>query len=314
MDWAPRVKAAQIRKLYRSMRQGVCDEDILLDVGWALYARCQDIVTAVTALQLGTVPCPSCNKSVQRQGIPLPTSQQQADLFRVHHRAGWFPCEHCQQRLLWQDCRDALRQMPRCLRCYESLQRQGTELHCDCGASWQSDNYRKSISQRVLLPCPHCHQRLRRPVFDRHPLDAPVGKQIRPEFNCSNCQARLVRSGPLLICHSCGHQVRWRSLKKSIKRRNETLSCAGCGNEFNWQAWRRRALDYSTGNPSPAFEFLHSWPATKVTDQRMMRVDILLQALHGQGALAPVFIEGSKGSIRQLLDELAAELPLSPPG
>ena len=38
----------------------------------------------------------------------------------------------------------------------------------------------------------------------------------------------------------------------------------------------------------------------------MMHIDFLVQALHGQGALAPVFIEGSKDSIRQLLDELAA--------
>lgn len=38
----------------------------------------------------------------------------------------------------------------------------------------------------------------------------------------------------------------------------------------------------------------------------MMYIDVLIQALHGQGALAPVFIEGTRASIRHLLDELAA--------
>jgi hypothetical protein len=100
--------------------------------------------------------------------------------------------------------------------------------------------------------------------------------------------------------------LRLRSYKKSIKRRDETLSCESYGHEFRWRAWRDRAGEYSTGNPSPAFEFVKNWPTSEVTEQRLMHVDILVQALHGQGALAPVFIEGTKTSIRQLLDELAA--------
>jgi len=99
--------------------------------------------------------------------------------------------------------------------------------------------------------------------------------------------------------------LRLRSYKKSIKRRDETLSCESCGHEFRWRAWQDRAGEYSTGNPSPAFEFVKNWPTSEVTEQRLMHVDILVQALHGQGALAPVFIE-AKTSIRQLLDELAA--------
>jgi hypothetical protein len=257
-------------------------------------------------MQLGEVPCPNCGEAVQRRSVPAPTARQKADLFRLHHRVGWFHCEHCQGRLLWQDCRDALRRQPRCFDCYNRLSQDGIELGCECGQSWQVDSYRASVSRRVVLPCPHCHQRLRRPVFDRPQDEAEDNRSEKPEFLCSKCKGVLSRSGPFLICHACGHQLRWRSHRKSIKRRDETLSCERCGHEFRWQAWRRRALDYSTGNPSPAFEFVKHWPASEATSQRMMHIDFLVQALHGQGALAPVFIEGSKDSIRQLLDELAA--------
>ena len=307
MNWAPRVKAAKIRRLYRSVRGELCDENVLLDVGWALYQRCEDVVDAVTALHLGEVPCPGCGETVQRKSVPKPTARQKADLFRVHHREGWFHCEHCQKRLLWQDCRDALRRLPRCFDCFGRLRKRGTDLSCACGKSWQLDKYRASLSRRLLLPCPYCRCRLRRPIFDRHPLDDPEDRSSEElEFRCSKCNGMLSRSGPLLTCGSCGHQVRWRSYWKSIKRRDETLCCGSCCHEFRWQAWRKKALDYSTGNPSPAFEFLKHWPASEAMNQRMMHVDVLVQALHGQGALAPIFIEGSKDSIRQLLDELAA--------
>jgi len=90
-----------------------------------------------------------------------------------------------------------------------------------------------------------------------------------------------------------------------MKRRDEILVCNSCGHEFGWQEWRRKGLRYCTGNPSPAAEFIERWPTSATTQAQMMQIDVLIQALHGQGALAPVFIEGTKESIRQLLDELA---------
>jgi hypothetical protein len=39
-------------------------------------------------------------------------------------------------------------------------------------------------------------------------------------------------------------------------------------------------------------EFMREWTRCTTTEQRMMRVDVLVQALHGSGALAPVFIDG----------------------
>lgn len=40
----------------------------------------------------------------------------------------------------------------------------------------------------------------------------------------------------------------------------------------------------------------------------MIKVDSLLQTLHGRGPLAPLFIEGDEHSIRTLLDELAQQV------
>ena len=306
MNWAPRIKAGKVRGLYRSIQGGLCDEDALLDVGWALYQLCEDVITAVTALQLGEVPCDECGHLVQRRSLPKPTVRMRANLLRVHHRMGWFHCEHCQRRLLWQDCRDALRREPRCFDCWEHLRKKGTGLYCGCGKSWEVDKYQASLRRRLLLPCPHCRHRLRKPTFNSHPLNDPESSSDPIEFLCSKCSGHLARSGQLLTCNSCGHEVQWRSYKKSMKRRNETLCCSSCGYEFRWPAWRKRALSYSTGNPNPAAEFLKNWPKSKTTSQRIMHIDVLIQALHGQGALAPVFIEGSKDSIRQLLDELAS--------
>lgn len=50
-----------------------------------------------------------------------------------------------------------------------------------------------------------------------------------------------------------------------------------------------------------------TWERSSTPEERMMAVDILLQALHDRGALAPLFIAGDKGSVRHLLDELAGE-------
>jgi hypothetical protein len=308
MNWASRVKVAEIRRLYRSERRGLVEEKSLLDVGWALYALCEDVVAAVTAVHLGEVPCANCDHPLQRKNIPAPTEAQRAALLRAQHRVGWFHCEHCQSRLLWQDCRDALRKSPRCFDCNRPMKKNGANLRCACGKSWEVKKYRASVSRRVLLPCPHCNQRLRRPVFEhRHSFG---GREKLPEerkYLCSKCKSKMVRAGALLTCGSCGHNVRWRSYKKSMKRRDETLVCKKCGHEFRWQEWRRKGLRYCTGNPSPAAEFLKQWPTSTTTQARMMQIDMLIQALHGQGALAPVFIEGTKESIRRLLDDLATK-------
>lgn len=61
--WAPRVKPRLIRRLYENDAQGLCDEDLLNEVGWALYSRCESFITAIEASH-GRVRCPGCGEIV----------------------------------------------------------------------------------------------------------------------------------------------------------------------------------------------------------------------------------------------------------
>ena len=63
--------------------------------------------------------------------------------------------------------------------------------------------------------------------------------------------------------------------------------------------------DPLTGNPVPIEEFWSKWPSCRTPAQQIIQIDILLYALHGGGALAPLFIEGSEVVVKGLLDELA---------
>lgn len=57
--WAPRVSTALIRRLYASDAKGIQDEDLVNELGYALYARCRSILRATSAHN-GTVECPGC--------------------------------------------------------------------------------------------------------------------------------------------------------------------------------------------------------------------------------------------------------------
>lgn len=63
--WAPKVTRAKIRRLYETDAQGIVDEEQINDVGWALWQRCDSILT-VTAAHYGRVQCPACAASIAR--------------------------------------------------------------------------------------------------------------------------------------------------------------------------------------------------------------------------------------------------------
>ncbi len=66
IQWAPKVPQWQIRRLYATDAQGLLDDDLLDKVGWALWDRCDSILT-VTAAHYGHVRCPSCRTIIERQ-------------------------------------------------------------------------------------------------------------------------------------------------------------------------------------------------------------------------------------------------------
>ncbi|MBN1934802.1 MAG: hypothetical protein JW934_09060 [Anaerolineae bacterium] len=61
--WAPKVSAAKIRQLYERDALGLIDEELIDEVAYAFYARCQSILT-VTEASLGRVICPECGQII----------------------------------------------------------------------------------------------------------------------------------------------------------------------------------------------------------------------------------------------------------
>src|SRR5262245_29932156 len=61
--WHPRVPRQQIRRLYENDARGILDEDLVAEVGIALYLRCQSILLATEAHE-GRAACPRCDEMI----------------------------------------------------------------------------------------------------------------------------------------------------------------------------------------------------------------------------------------------------------
>ncbi len=90
--WARRVPQHKIRLLYRSDAQGIVDEELIDDVGYSMYARCESILTVTRAMK-GTVVCPECGATVQRTRPPK----------RTGGRDELVDCANCEWQLPWYD-------------------------------------------------------------------------------------------------------------------------------------------------------------------------------------------------------------------
>lgn len=66
--WARRVEQHKIRALYASDARGIVDEELIDDVGYAMYARCQSIRT-VTEAHAGRAMCHSCRAVIQHHWV-----------------------------------------------------------------------------------------------------------------------------------------------------------------------------------------------------------------------------------------------------
>lgn len=69
IEWAPRVKQADIHRLYKTDAAGLCDEELIDEVGWSLLARCESFIEAMDAVQ-GRVRCRGCGSIIVRGGQP----------------------------------------------------------------------------------------------------------------------------------------------------------------------------------------------------------------------------------------------------
>jgi hypothetical protein len=61
IEWAPRVSMHKIRELYVKEAEGICDEALVDETGYALLWRCQSILEFTAACE-GQVLCKRCQK------------------------------------------------------------------------------------------------------------------------------------------------------------------------------------------------------------------------------------------------------------
>lgn len=62
--WAPRLKPHLLKRLYEKDAQGIVDEDLINEVGWALRARCLSFIQVLESMH-GRTRCPVCGALIQ---------------------------------------------------------------------------------------------------------------------------------------------------------------------------------------------------------------------------------------------------------
>jgi hypothetical protein len=91
--WAPKVSKAKIKRLYTADAEGIINEELIDEVGWGLWSRCDSILT-VTAAHYGRVICPACGAVIENLSASTehPTPWHDEDMIR---------CGSCGWQLLW---------------------------------------------------------------------------------------------------------------------------------------------------------------------------------------------------------------------
>ena len=64
IKWAKRVSQELISRLYNQSASGICDDELIDEVGWALYARCESIISATNGFEKKVLTCLNCGKDV----------------------------------------------------------------------------------------------------------------------------------------------------------------------------------------------------------------------------------------------------------
>lgn len=333
--WAPRVRQDRIRALYRSEAASRLDEELLLDLGWALWARARDVATVSEAVISGWVTCPNCGERARR--LRRERIVDRAAI--VSHSS----CRHCGRAWGWSEMKEALMLSPRCLGCGQPLawRYEGSELSCSaCGESWEFATYRRLAHGRKRLPCPACGAPVARVRGD---VEADTEEAEIDEAKCHGCGAvhslpalrqawrealpcpcggRLCTRGREVVCTTCGATVPRRRISERLARRRtgpcptcgermslprDTVRCRHCGWQGPWSGFRRtwQGERLLTGAGVGACRrFTSRWPACRDAASQMILVDGLLHQLHCLGPLAPLLVEGTAQSVAALLDEI----------
>ena len=93
LRWEPRVPGLRIRRLYETDARGILDEELLDEVAYALYSRCESILTVTEAVR-GRVKCPRCGMICTR--VRAASRKSREDPLR---------CPDCAWETTWGDYR-----------------------------------------------------------------------------------------------------------------------------------------------------------------------------------------------------------------
>jgi hypothetical protein len=72
--WAGRIARRQIERLYESESRGMLDDELVDEVGYGLFARCESML-AFTHSHRGTATCPGCLERMAKDGDTISCSR-----------------------------------------------------------------------------------------------------------------------------------------------------------------------------------------------------------------------------------------------
>ena len=64
IKWSKRVPQELIARLYNQSASGICDDELIDEAGWALYARCESIISATSGFEKKVLICLNCGKDI----------------------------------------------------------------------------------------------------------------------------------------------------------------------------------------------------------------------------------------------------------
>ena len=126
IHWSRSVSRDKIRRLYESDARGMLDEELLDDVGYGIYARCEDMLEVAEA-DKGRVKCRNCGNIIVRQegeeaehpGVGTVLGGGEAEMLK---------CDECSWQTTWGEYCKSLRgknmRPSRCEHLFEAFIRQ----------------------------------------------------------------------------------------------------------------------------------------------------------------------------------------------
>jgi len=64
IKWSKKVSQELISRLYNQSVSGICDDELADETGWALYARCESIISVTNGYEKETLICLTCGSDI----------------------------------------------------------------------------------------------------------------------------------------------------------------------------------------------------------------------------------------------------------